>query len=116
MNTPIFLNSVSSHPEIKLPSFAEGFNMMSFGIEGKKLSIMIYGIKKDSQMIKLYDTKGKQIQVSNKLIVSRPLANKLGLKEGDKIHIKSKFTDKKYTLEVYKIADLPVGNNGYMAL
>ncbi|SFE48050.1 putative ABC transport system permease protein [Thermoanaerobacter thermohydrosulfuricus] len=110
------LNSVSTHPEIKLTNQAEPYNVMSFDIEGRKLSIMIYGIKKDSQMIKLYDNKGNEIPISNKLVISRPLANKLGLKEGDKIHIKSKFTDKKYTLKVYKIADLPVGNSGYMDL
>lgn len=110
------LNSISEHPEIEIPDFAEPYNLLAFDVEGTKASVMIYGIKGDSEMIKLYDTKGKEISVSDKLIISKPLANKLGVSEGDEIKVKNKFTGKEYTLEVYKIAELPVGNNGYMEL
>ena len=110
------LNSVSTHPEIKLQSAAEPYNLLSFDIEGTKLSIMIYGIKRNSDMIKLYDEKGEEISVSSELIITKPLASKLGIGEGDKIKLKNKFTGKEYTLKVKKVANLPVGNNGYMEL
>ncbi|ADQ04902.1 protein of unknown function DUF214 [Caldicellulosiruptor owensensis OL] len=110
------LNSVSTHPEIKLQSAAEPYNLLSFDIEGTKLSIMIYGIKRNSDMIKLYDEKGKEISVSSELIITKSLASKLGIGEGDKIKLKNKFTGKEYTLKVKKVSNLPVGNNGYMEL
>jgi len=110
------LNSVSTHPEIKLQSAAEPYNLLSFDIEGTKLSIMIYGIKRNSNMIKLYDDKGKEISVSSELVITKPLASKLGIGDGDEIKLKNEFTGKEYTLKVKKVANLPVGNNGYMEL
>jgi len=110
------LNSSSAHPEIKLKATSEPYNLLSFDIEGTKLSITIYGIKSNSDMIKLYDEKGKEISVSSELIITKPLASKLGIGEGDKIKLKNKFTGKEYTLKVKKVANLPVGNNGYMEL
>lgn len=110
------LNSASKHPEINLQDSAEPYNLLAFDVEGTKASIMIYGIKSNSDMIKLYDEKGKEISVSDQLIISKPFANKLGVNEGDEIKIKNKFTGQEYTLKVYKVADLPVGNNGYMEL
>lgn len=50
---------------------------------------MIYGIKSNSDMIKLYDEKGKEISVSSELIITKPLASKLGIGEGDKIKLKT---------------------------
>jgi len=110
------LNSASKHPEINLQDSAEPYNLLAFDVEGTKASIMIYGIKSNSDMIKLYDEKGKEISVSDQLIISKPFANKLGVNEGNEIKIKNKFTGQEYTLKVYKVADLPVGNNGYMEL
>lgn len=110
------LNSVGMHPEIKIKTAAEPFNLLSFDIEGTKQSIMVYGIVPHSQMIKLYDEKGREISVSDELVITRPLANKLGIGEGDSIKLKNKFTGKEYVLKVKKAADLPVGNNAYMDL
>ncbi|AEM72828.1 ABC transporter permease [Caldicellulosiruptor acetigenus] len=110
------LNSTSNHPEINLPADAEKFNMMSFDVEGEKISIIIYGIIKDSRLINLFDERGRKLDVSNNLIITRPLANKLGLKEGDSIAIKNKFNDKRYTLKIQKIAALSTGNNGYLEI
>lgn len=110
------LNSVSAHPEIKLKDTSEPYNLLSFDIVGTKLSITIYGIKSNSDMIKLYDEKGREISVSSELIITKPLASKLGIGDGDKIKLKNKFTGEEYTLKVKKVANLPVGNNGYMEL
>ena len=110
------LNSISEHSEIEVPHFAEPYNILPFDVEGTKASVMIYGIKNDSEMVKLHDAKGKEIPVSDKLIISKPLANKLGLREGDELRVKNEFTGKEYALQVYRIADLAVGNNGYMEL
>ena len=110
------LNSISSHPEIKLGNYAEPYNLLTFGIQDAKASIMIYGIKDNSDMIKLYDEKGKEISVSDKIVISKPFANKLGVKDGDDIKIKNKFTGEEYIIKIHKVANLPVGNNGYMEL
>ncbi|WAM33616.1 ABC transporter permease [Caldicellulosiruptor morganii] len=110
------LNSISKHSEINMISEAEPFNLLYFDVKGTRLGIAIYGIKSSSEMIELYDEKGKEIPVSGELIITRPLANKLGVGEGDRIKLKNKFTGKEYTLKIGKVADLPVGNNGYMEL
>lgn len=110
------LNSISPHAEIELGNYAEPYNLLTFDIKDSKAGIMIYGIKNNSDMIKLYDEKGNEISVSDKLVITKPFANKLGVKEGDDIKIKNKFTGQEYVLKIHKVANLPVGNNGYMEL
>lgn len=74
--------------------------MMFFDVEGKKISIIIYGIKKDFGFINLFDERGRKFDVLNNFIIIRLFVNKFGLKEGDSIVIKNKFNDKRYILKI----------------
>ncbi len=91
----------------------EPFNIMTFEKEDTKVSI--FGLKEKSEMIYLEDEKGNHIE-PNEVVVARSLADKLDLKVGDELKLKSITTGKSYTFNVEKIADLYVGNSGYMKL
>ncbi|MGB9768511.1 MAG: ABC transporter permease [Dictyoglomus turgidum] len=94
---------------------AEPFNMLSFYLKGTKSKVVIYGILKDSQMILLKDGKGDKINLEG-LVISQSLADKFGLKVGDVLNLVNNIDGKEYSLKVTGIADLYVGNNGYMSL
>ena len=91
----------------------EPFNVMAF--EKGKTKVSIFGLKEKSEMIYLEDEKGNRIEPEG-LVVARSLADKLDIKVGDELKLKSITTGKKYTFKVEKIADLYVGNSGYMNL
>lgn len=94
---------------------AESFNMLSFYIKGTKAKVVIYGIEDNSQMIILRDKNGNRIKLEG-LVIAQSLADKFNLKEGDNISIINKLDGKEYNLKINKIADLYVGNSGYMLL
>jgi len=77
--------------------------------------VALYGIEKDSKMLNLKGEKGEMLELEG-LIVTRSLVDKFHLKGGDSINLISKIDGKRYTLKVTKIADLYIGNSGYMSL
>ncbi len=93
----------------------EPFTIMTFEYGKEKTKVSIFGLKKNSQMIFLEDEKGKRIEPKG-MVVAKSLADKLDLKVGDEIELKSITTGKEETFKVERIADLYVGNNGYMNL
>ncbi len=100
--------------ENKYPN-SEPFNMLSFYIKGTKAKVVIYGIEKNSKMIILKDKKGNRIELEG-LVIAQSLADKFNLKEGDYLNIVNKIDGREYNIKVKKIADLYVGNSGYMTL
>lgn len=94
---------------------AERFSMLTFNVEDTRAKVVIYGIEKDSEMIFLRGDKGEKVAL-NGLVITRSLADKFGLKTGDTINLVSMIDGKRYSLKVDKIADLYVGNSGYMSL
>lgn len=93
----------------------EPFNMMTFEHGKEETKVSIFGLQKDSEMIVLEDEKGRRIEPGG-VAVAKSLADKLDLKVGDELKLKSVTTGKKYSFKVEKIADLYVGNSGYMNL
>lgn len=94
---------------------AERFTLLSFTLEGTKTKVSLMGIEKDSQMV-FVRGKGDQPIKLEGLIVTRSLADKLDLKEGDYLNLVSNLDGKKYSLKVNKISEMFVGNSGYMNL
>lgn len=93
----------------------ERFSMLSFNIENTKTKVIIYGIEKDSKMVVLKGDRGEKIELTG-FVITRSLADKLRLKPGDTINLVSIVDGRKYTLVINKIADLYIGNSGYMNL
>ncbi|WP_019907834.1 ABC transporter permease [Thermoanaerobacter indiensis] len=109
------LNSISTHTELNFKKYkVEPFNFQAFETKNGNFNIVIYGIEKNSNMVKLFDERGARIEVNSGFVITRPLAQKLNAKEGQEIELKNKFDGKKYKLKVGKIADIPVGNQGFM--
>lgn len=94
---------------------AERFNMAPFTHGKEKTKIQIFGIEEDTKLVNLRDKEGKKLKVEG-FIVTKSLADKLGLKVGDTIKIENKLNGEVYELKVTAIAGIYAGNNGYMRL
>lgn len=94
---------------------AERFSMLQFNVENTKSKVVIYGIEKDSQMVILRGDRGEKLDL-NGFIITRSLADKFRLKPGDTISLVNIIDGKKYALKIDGIADLYIGNSGYMNL
>jgi putative ABC transport system permease protein len=98
-----------------LPSDAEPFNVLSFEVKGEKTKISVYGIKENSKFVNLKDAKGDPIKLSG-LVISRAVADKFNLDEGDEITLISQLTGESYRFKVSKIAEVYYGNSAFMDL
>ncbi|MBC7319847.1 FtsX-like permease family protein [bacterium] len=93
----------------------ERFSMLQFNIEDTKAKIVIYGIEKGSQMVILKGDRGEKINLDS-FVITKSLADKFRLKPGDTINLVNTVDGKKYSLKIGKVADIYVGNSGYMNL
>ncbi len=100
--------------ENKYPE-AERFNVMRFTIEGEEAKISIFGIEKNSDLVILKDEKGEKLPLDG-LVITKSLADKFSKKEGDTLELVSETTGEKYSLKVRAVADLYIGNSGYINL
>ncbi|MCR4428579.1 MAG: ABC transporter permease [Caldiserica bacterium] len=94
---------------------AERFTFLPFTLEGTKTKVSLYGIEKNSQMVTVRGPGGQPIQLEG-LVVTRSLADKLNLKEGDSLNLVSNLNGRKYSLKVNRVAEMYLGNSGYMNL
>jgi putative ABC transport system permease protein len=94
---------------------AERFTLIPFTLEGTKTKVPLYGIEQNSRMIAVRGTNGERIKLEG-LIITRSLADKLSLEKGDLLNLVSNLDGKKFSLKVSGIADMYVGNSGYMNL
>ncbi|RDU24681.1 ABC transporter permease [Anaerosacchariphilus polymeriproducens] len=83
--------------------------------EKSENSFLLYGLSKDSWFIKLKDPLGKEIDL-NQVIITKPLAEKYDLQEGDTFHIKSKLDAKDFSIKIDKVAESYMGESAYMPL
>lgn len=79
------------------------------------LTFKIQGMQEDSKLIYLEDEKGKSLTF-NQVIITKPLAQKLGIKEKDSLHVQSKITGKDFTFVVMRIANTYVGDFVFMPI
>lgn len=93
----------------------EEYNFSVFKVNGKVESFAVFGIKPNSQFINLVDKNGNPISKDN-IIITKPLAKTLKVKEGDTIVITNKYNNDDYTIKIDKIAEVYTGNNIYMPL
>ena len=102
----------------------EKMNMLNFTTEdkdGESVNVVVYGIEKDATLINLKDNNDKKISF-DKVIITKPLADKIGLIDNGSIKIKSdivnsQFSDKEnYDIEVDKVSNSYVGYYIYMPL
>jgi putative ABC transport system permease protein len=94
---------------------AERFNFLPFEAENADAKVYIYGIERNTEFINLRDEKGQKLQPDG-LIITRPVADKLNLKVGDTLKLKSKVLGREFAFEVKSIASIYAGNHGYLSL
>ncbi len=83
---------------------------------GEEISFTIYGIEEDSRLINLTSTNEKKLSTS-KVIVNKPLAEKLNILEGDSVKVYSKTYDKEveFIVRLWRLVTLVVrGNNPFL--
>ncbi|MCX7747763.1 MAG: ABC transporter permease [Clostridia bacterium] len=121
-----------SYEKIYKYDYAYIFNTMKFEkpVDFEKMSSMLFttkvgdkkeeaftinGIQKDAKLVELRDAKGNKISF-DRVIITKPLAKKLGLKEKDLLKVKSKLSSKEFSLTIDKIAEAYIGDYIYMPL
>lgn len=99
----------------KEPYYGEEFSESVFTPKSDdKTTITAYGISKNTNYLVLKDKSGRVLR--NEVVITRPLADKLKVKEGDTIELINKFDSKKYSIKVDGIAESYVGSNIYIPL
>lgn len=101
--------------QIGKPAEGEALTFSPFTSDKTDKSIVIYGLQEDAELIKLRDLEGNLIDLNN-TIVSKSLADKIELKEGDELKVKNKLNSKEFTLQIDKIADYYLGDYIFMPI
>ncbi|MBE6069110.1 MAG: FtsX-like permease family protein [Clostridium lundense] len=98
------------------PVNGEAFSESLFTLKSNdKISLAVYGISPNSQYITLEDKLGSKLS-TDKVIITKPLADKLNVKQQDSITIVNKFDFSEYSITIDSIAESYVGNYIYMPL
>ncbi len=105
-------NSIQQGNPVKGEIFSESLFMLK---SSDKTSFAIYGIIPDSNYITLKDKLGSKLS-TYKIIITRPLADKLKVKPKDRIIVVNKLDSREYTITIDSIAETYVGNYIYMPL
>lgn len=98
------------------PEKGEAFSEIPFALKSdNKLTFTVYGVSPDSQYISFKDKSGNVLK-SDKIIITRPLADKLNLKPNATMQIVNRLDSKEYSLKVDSIAETYVGQYIYLPL
>ncbi|SNS87616.1 putative ABC transport system permease protein [Anaerovirgula multivorans] len=99
-----------------LPADSEPFQALLFLPENDdKRDFYVTGILPDSALITLVDESGTKLS-TNQVIVTKPIANLLKLKEGDTVDIVSKLDGRIFSVEIDAIADTYEGRFIFMPI
>ncbi len=82
---------------------------------GEEVSFTIYGIEQNTTLINLTDSSGKKLDTS-KVIINKPLSEKLNIREGDTIKIYNKINDKVVEITVERIASHYLGHTLHLPI
>jgi putative ABC transport system permease protein len=103
------------HEELP-PSRTETFSASTFTLKSDgKTAFRIVGINPDSKYISLKDKTGTDL-MTNKVIITRPLAAKLKVIPGDTIRVIGKLDSQEYAVTVASIAETYIGEYIFMPI
>lgn len=98
------------------PDKGEPFSEIPFALKSNnKLTFTVYGVSPDSKYISFKDKSGNVLK-SDKVIITRPLADKLNIKPNDTIKVVNRLDSKEYGITVDSIAETYVGQYIYMPI
>lgn len=105
-------NSIQS----KKPENGEAFLEIPFAMKSSnKSTFTVYGVNPDSKYI-FFKDKSSNILKSDKIIITRPLADKFNIKPKDTISIINRLDSKEYTITIDNIAETFVGQYLYIPI
>ncbi|HEX3028930.1 MAG TPA: ABC transporter permease [Clostridia bacterium] len=100
------------------PDKGEAISMSTFSAKdssGKKLHFKIQGMQRGSGLIDIKDKNGGKLDFKQN-IMTKTLADRLGIKAQDTVKVENKFTGKVFKVSIDKIADTYIGNFIYIPL
>jgi len=98
------------------PAKGEAFSEALFALKkNDKINLAVYGVSPNSEYITFEDKKGKSL-TTDKVIITRPLADKINAKPHDTIKIVGRADSKEYSITIDSIAETYVGNYIYVPL
>lgn len=98
------------------PAQGEPFSEVPFTLKSdSKTTLTVYGVKPNSQYISFKDEAGNTLK-SDKIIITRALADKLKVKPNDTIKIVNKLDSKEYSITIDSIAETYVGQYIYIPI
>lgn len=105
-------NSIQRGTPPKGEAFSEGlFTLKS----DDKINVTVYGVSTDSKYITFRDKSGNRLH-TDKVIITKSLADKLSVKPGDTIQVINRTSSKEYSITAESIAETYVGNYIYIPL
>lgn len=98
------------------PPKGEAFSEIPFALRSdNRLTFTVYGVSPNSQYISFKDKAGNVLK-SDKVIITRPLADKLNIKPKDTVKVINRLDSKEYSITVDSIAETYLGQYIYMPL
>lgn len=102
--------------QIGNPSKGEAFSQSPFALKSDdKSGVTVYGINPNSKYIMLKDKSGSKLS-TDKVIITKPLADKLKIKPQDTMQLVNKLDSKEYSITVDSIAETYAGEYVYIPL
>lgn len=98
------------------PEKGEAFSEIPFALKANnKINFTVYGVSSNSQYVSFKDKSGNMLK-SDKIIITRPLADKLKVKPKDTINLINRLDSKEYSITVDTIAETYVGQYIYIPI
>ena len=98
------------------PDKGEAFSEIPFALKSdSEVNFTVYGVSPDSKYISFKDKSGNVLK-SDKIIITKPLADKLKLKPKDTLKVVNMLDSKEYSVTVDNIAETYVGLYIYMPI
>lgn len=98
------------------PSNTDVFNASSFTLKSdSKTTFVICGLGAESKYISLRDKSGTELN-KDRIIITKPLADRLGVVPGDTVNAVNKLDSREYAVTVESVADTYIGELIYMPL
>jgi putative ABC transport system permease protein len=98
------------------PEKGEAFMEIPFSMKSDdKTTFTVYGVNPDSQYISFKDKSGNILK-SDKIIITRPLADKFNIKPKDTVTLINRLDSKEYSITIDSIAETFVGQYIYIPL
>ena len=98
------------------PANGEAFSELPFTLESdNNINITVYGVSTNSRYVTFKDKSGSKLS-TDKIIITRQLADKLKAKPQETIQVISKLDSKEYSITIDSIAESYVGNYIYIPM